>query len=88
MSDNIIQFGEIRARFLKAGDIIERHSRIYVVTDTPILHSNVRPGHIVIVCKNETDGFEALSMHSEIMVPLFTAVNDAEWSAATKRFFS
>jgi ribosomal protein L36 len=83
MSENLIQFGEMKARFLKADDIIERHSRIYVVTDTPIVWSFSRHGHIVIVCKNEEGGSEALSVHAEIMVPLFNEVNDAEWSAAT-----
>jgi hypothetical protein len=86
MSENLVQFGEIRARFLMAGDIIERHSRIYVVTDTPIVASLGRPGHIVVVCKNEEGGIEPLSMHGELFVPLFNAVNDAEWSAAVARF--
>lgn len=83
MFGNLVQFGEIKARFLVAGDIIERHSRIYVVTDTPIVCSLGRPGHIVIVCKNETGGFEPLSVNADVFVPLFNTVNDAEWNAAT-----
>ena len=87
MFENLIQIGEMRARFLKAGDIIGRHSGVYQVTDTPVVASLGRPGHIVLVCRNETGGFEPLSMNSELMVQLFTAVNEEEFRAATAKFF-
>ena len=86
MFGNLVQFGEIRARFIMTGDTIERGSMIYTALTSTYVHSNVRLGHIVRAFRNETGGIEALSMNPDIMIPLFTAVNDEEFAAATAKF--
>lgn len=85
MSENLVQFGEIRAKFIIAGDIIERGSMIYVALDTPPIASTVRLGHIVRCFRNETGGIEALSMHADLFVPKYDTVTDEEWAAVVEK---
>lgn len=85
LSGNLSQGGGVEARFLKVGDVIERHSLMFVVC-TNTQESAAQPGHVVFSVYNEHGGIQALSVHGRVEVPLFDSLTDEEALAVWNSF--
>jgi hypothetical protein len=77
MTGNLVQFGEMRARFLMPGDIIERHSLIFRVRKV----STIQFGRVIVTAVCETGGLMTLTMNSDLFIPKYDMVTDEEWAA-------
>lgn len=71
---DLIQLGDaVRARFLKPGDVVERHhGHLFEISLLPI---EDREGRLVFSAYNETGGIVAITIHPDLFVQLWTIID-------------